>query len=656
MVTHTTYQLNVQKDFVNKQTPAKPVIALAELIWNSLDADATTIEVRSTIYDDLMNPQIIVEDNGTAFTHDDAPSLFQNLGGSWKRIKKISEKKKRYLHGAEGKGRLKAFSLGKIIDWYVTYRKDRELYRFKISMSENDINKVKIFDEEKILDGKVGVRCVISDLKFKNVFLDKEETIQELSEIFAVYLRAYKNIRINLPRGVLDYKLAVQAKKSFSLNEIKYDDNLYDVEMEVIVWNKKTDRKIYLCNKEGLPLSQSEIRVQVPGFNFSAYIKSEYFSKLSEEGLLDVFDLQSDVEEIKKEIKINIKDYYREYQSNLAKARLNSWKEDNIYQYANDPKNLIETVERQVFDIVAVNVENHLPNFNEVPLQTKKLHFRLLRQAIERSPEDLQIIFNEVLELPDIKKKEFASLLKDTSLTSMITATKVVSDREKLLSALEILLFREKEKKKLLERSQLHPLLAENTWIFGEEFSLTVSDKGLTEVLRKHIEQKKLDIEVDGVKRIDGKKGIVDLMLTRSVPCGREAEHDYLVVELKRPQVVISSKEINQVESYAHTVVTDERFHGTNTRWTFWVISTAMDDFARSRSRQNNMPEGLIFHSQDKNVKIWVKTWSEVLESNKFRLKFFSENLNLDLDRDEALNSIREKYRNIFENNKDNDI
>ena len=656
MVTHTTYQLNVQKDFVNKQTPAKPVIALAELIWNSLDADATTIEVRSTIYDDLMNPQIIVEDNGTAFTHDDAPSLFQNLGGSWKRIKKISEKKKRYLHGAEGKGRLKAFSLGKIIDWYVTYRKDRELYRFKISMSENDINKVKIFDEEKILDGKVGVRCVISDLKFKNVFLDKEETIQELSEIFAVYLRAYKNIRINLPRGVLDYKLAVQAKKSFSLNEIKYDDNLYDVEMEVIVWNKKTDRKIYLCNKEGLPLSQSEIRVQVPGFNFSAYIKSEYFSKLSEEGLLDVFDLQSDVEEIKKEIKINIKDYYREYQSNLAKARLNSWKEDNIYPYANDPKNLIETVERQVFDIVAVNVENHLPNFNEVPLQTKKLHFRLLRQAIERSPEDLQIIFNEVLELPDIKKKEFASLLKDTSLTSMITATKVVSDREKLLSALEILLFREKEKKKLLERSQLHPLLAENTWIFGEEFSLTVSDKGLTEVLRKHIEQKKLDIEVDGVKRIDGKKGIVDLMLTRSVPCGREAEHDYLVVELKRPQVVISSKEINQVESYAHTVVTDERFHGTNTRWTFWVISTAMDDFARSRSRQNNMPEGLIFHSQDKNVKIWVKTWSEVLESNKFRLKFFSENLNLDLDRDEALNSIREKYRNIFENNKDNDI
>ena len=35
----------VQDDFVARQTRAKPLAALAELIWNGLDGDATTITV-----------------------------------------------------------------------------------------------------------------------------------------------------------------------------------------------------------------------------------------------------------------------------------------------------------------------------------------------------------------------------------------------------------------------------------------------------------------------------------------------------------------------------------------------------------------------------------------------------------------------------------
>ena len=42
----------VQDDFVARQTRAKPIPALAELIWNGLDADATTINVEFA-HDDL---------------------------------------------------------------------------------------------------------------------------------------------------------------------------------------------------------------------------------------------------------------------------------------------------------------------------------------------------------------------------------------------------------------------------------------------------------------------------------------------------------------------------------------------------------------------------------------------------------------------------
>lgn len=39
------YPVEVQSDFLEKITKAKPVQALAELVWNGLDADATSVSV-----------------------------------------------------------------------------------------------------------------------------------------------------------------------------------------------------------------------------------------------------------------------------------------------------------------------------------------------------------------------------------------------------------------------------------------------------------------------------------------------------------------------------------------------------------------------------------------------------------------------------------
>src|ERR1700722_2745286 len=77
----------VKDDFVERQTKAKPVSALAELIWNSLDADARRVTVELE-YNDLAGglSRIIIADDGTGFARDEARVLFGNLGGSWKRM------------------------------------------------------------------------------------------------------------------------------------------------------------------------------------------------------------------------------------------------------------------------------------------------------------------------------------------------------------------------------------------------------------------------------------------------------------------------------------------------------------------------------------------------------------------------------------------
>jgi hypothetical protein len=100
----------------------------------------------------------------------------------------------------------------------------------------------------------------------------------------------------------------------------------------------------------------------------------------------------------------------------------------------------------------------------------------MLRSAIERRSEDLQIILRELIQLRQRKQEELARLLREASLSAIINAAKIVADRLKFLSALESIVFIPEMKATLKERSQLHTIVADNTWIFGEEFNLSVSD------------------------------------------------------------------------------------------------------------------------------------------------------------------------------------
>jgi hypothetical protein len=182
----------------------------------------------------------------------------------------------------------------------------------------------------------------------------------------------------------------------------------------------------------------------------------------------------------------------------------------------------------------------------------------MLRQALESGPAELEVILSEVLSLSEKKRQEFAELLKETSLSAMITASKMVSERLKTLSGLEKLLYDLDEKKQFKERTQLHRLLAANSWIFGEEHNLLVDDQSLTEALRQHLKTNGDSTVVDrAVTLADGGRGILDLMFGQKVATAHAEELEYLVVELKRPSVIVGSEEITQIEKYAQAVADD---------------------------------------------------------------------------------------------------
>jgi hypothetical protein len=113
------------------------------------------------------------------------------------------------------------------------------------------------------------------------------------------------------------------------------------------------------------------------------------------------------------------------------------------------------------------------------------------------------------------------------------------------------------------------------------------------------------------VVREDGSGGIVDLMLSRLLPQPLADQREYLIVELKRPNVKIGSNEVTQIKNYATAIAKDERFRDPNTRWEFWVLSTEMSEFVRLEIIQAGRPSGLLWHVPDLNLRIWVKTWGK---------------------------------------------
>ncbi|MBO7931585.1 ATP-binding protein [Burkholderia pseudomallei] len=72
------YPVEVQSDFLEKVTRARPIPALAELIWNAFDADAIVVDV-SFEYNDLgALDAIVVKDNGEGIPRKDAPGFFRS--------------------------------------------------------------------------------------------------------------------------------------------------------------------------------------------------------------------------------------------------------------------------------------------------------------------------------------------------------------------------------------------------------------------------------------------------------------------------------------------------------------------------------------------------------------------------------------------------
>lgn len=620
--------------------PSGSLSGLAELIWNSLDAEADLVSI-SLVENELGGIAAVnVVDNGHGMTPESAVTDFSHLGGSWKLLSSHSKNRERLLHGKRGQGRWRAFSIGGLVRWISVAETPTGHQKTTITGSRSRLTQFEVSEPETTKE-PTGTTVVIDNVGPEEASgLLAEQAHAKLAARLAPYLEKYPNVSVKL-QGVRIDPASLQANRVEYELDIPVND-YGPLTLTVIEWKKRFPRELYLCDENGMALWEELTGIQAPAFDFTAYVRWRGFREHEFE--LATAEMHPVMAPALEAARSKLRDHFRSRSAELQATVLEAWKIEQVYPYEGDVTGDLERVERDLFDVVAVTAAKAVNSASDS--LGKKFSLRLLREAVEQSPSALRRVLREVLELPEDKLEELDALLQRTSLTSIIALSRVVADRLDFLVGLRELVFDPVTKKVVLERSQLHRILANEVWLFGDEYSLAVDDEGLRTVLQQHVKLLGRDetaADLDPVTLEDGSRAIVDLLLSATIPLPTQ-QHEHLVLELKRPSLTLGFEELTQIERYANAVACDSRFDKVNVKWNFWLVGAKMDQFVQGRASQQNYPPGVVSRPLDGRVTIWVKTWAQIIDDCEQRLKFVRDKLAYQSTHDSGVEYLRRQH------------
>ena len=637
-------EVRVEQDHLRRLTSAKPLAAISELIWNAYDADAP--EVRVEFEEGVLTQLglIRVIDTGTGIKIEDANRLFGPLGGSWKQSTSQT-KGGRIVHGEKGQGRFKAFALGNSVKWTFS----SEGRRFSIAGTLSNIKSFKFSDLGD--GGQRGCVVEIDEIERDFEIRANHGFADQIRDVFAIQLYEDPQFQIIYDGETINAREAIQHVESYDISADIDELNTVTGTLQVIEWKKRVDRKLLLCLPGKFAFHSMAPGIHARGFEFTAYLTAGHFQTMADENREGLVELDSTAVALIDASKQKLRQHFREREVERSRAKIQEWKEAKIYPYEGETTDPIERNERQLFDVVALNLSDYSSEFDKSPSNQKKLILQLLKSAVESGDSSLPIIFEKVIGLPKEKQEELVDLLRKTTLTAIINASKAVTNRLDFIKALQILIFDPKSKRKLLERSQLHRIIAQETWMFGERYNLMNDDEDLRAVLRSHIallDPNRSELApLEPVLDTEGKAKIVDLMLSCRLPTPTDDERKHLVIELKRPSQPINEDVINQVRKYAKTVALDDRFKNSQVEWDFVAVSNGITRDAELEARQTDKPRGLVLELDEPRIRVWARTWGEIIDEAEGRLTFFKRGLEYQANDKEAiryLQNINEDY------------
>jgi hypothetical protein len=406
------------------------------------------------------------------------------------------------------------------------------------------------------------------------------------------------------------------------------------------VKNPKHNVKLFFSINHG------GLQTPVKTFNYSSdwhtpdlgtwyiYVESEMFNT----DLFRNIDMEEwggdELANIKNFVKDNVDSFFRDRNERFKKfvQKLEADESNPLKK-----KKVSSPSEEIVFNKIAFLIEDeyHLLENQE---KTKDVVYSLLDEAISNG--QIRSIFEKVVKLSPGAINKLNALLDKTDLENIIHFATEVAKKKQFLDFFHEIVYGEISKV-LRERSQLHKIVEKQLWLFGEQYSNTPvlwSDRKIGNIIeelrQQHFEYlptKEDDNLIDGIVYPPGVDDITDLFILSEKVNGDESR-EILIVELKSPKCAISQKEINQIDRYAFALEQHNALPRDNVKYKVILVSSRLTPFAKSRMQSAFETHRVAFlydKKKQKDIELYVIEWSEIIESNKRRLKYLSNNLDV---------------------------
>lgn len=624
--------------------------AFRELINNSIQADAKKIEMNIEYINEanIKSPikRIEIIDNGWGVPFNEFDKKILEIGTT------VKDK-------GQGIGRFSSFQIGELMHIEtVGFDKSKEEFsKINFSIDSTDLNNTQFEETEFKVDyeylGKqkqpTYYKVIIEQLHH-----NKQEKIAKRNLIHENFLAA------NIHQAIFEH----YAYEIFH-NIIKFIVNENELKREQFVIGTPSSKAILYTDKKG-----KEHQVNFYFYNVKSNInKVKVFFQVDNAGLKSVaheytyssdwytpdlgtwfiyiespilnsdlfrnLDLESlgeeEVKNLKNTIKDVINDFFKVKNKRFEKFLANLEK-DKYYPYQNGQP--ASKSQETLFKKVAylLEDEHHLIQKDD---KIRNFLYPLLDKAISNG--NIGYIFSKVLKLSDNNLEKFYNLLEKTDLEDVVHFASMVSEKLEFIEFLHELTYGEISKH-IKERSQLHKIVENELWLFGESYNGTPklwSDKKIGNIL-KELREEYFNYEpTEEDKNLiplsdEGLNDITDLFFFNE-KITDNGEREILVVELKAPKCAIGEKELNQINRYAFTIEEHSALPNDKVKYKLILISSRLNKFAKSqlKSRRSNFPDIPFLYDKktEKSIEVYVMEWSELMEQNKRKLGYLSTQL-----------------------------
>lgn len=639
--------------------------AFKELINNSLQAKAKNIHITIN-YSEAISVKsgigkIVLRDDGYGVSYSDFKEKILQIGTQVK-------------ENGQGIGRFSSFQIGQLMK-IETVAFDENLKKYSktifgidtLDLTENELENIKLKIDYDYLEGENF--NTYYQVEIENLHHNIQDKVNKKNRLTDDFLEKniFQSLFENYPFEIFNDKI------NFYVNESKLEKADFIVNQpifkEVIYTDKKGKEHSINFQFYNLRFGLNKVKVffrtENSGIKSVAheftYSSDWYTSDLGTWFIYldsDFFDIDLfrnlELETLGEEEIKNLKEKIKETINNFFKARnkrfekfVQSLEKDKYYPYSSsEPASKTQEV---IFKKAAYLIEDqhHLLKKDD---KVRDFLYPLLDKTISNG--DIRYIFQKILKLDDETIKEFNTLLNRTNLEDVIHFASQVSEKIEFLNFLHEIIYGDISKH-LKERSQLHKIIENQLWLFGENYNGTPalwSDKKigniLDEIHEKHLNYKPAK-EDDNLIETEGKLDDITDLFFYNEKITDSDEREIMIVELKAPNCGISQKEINQIDRYAYTIEENSALPSNKVKYKLILISSKLTKFGKSKvsSGREAYPKIPFLYDKksEKNIEVYVMEWSELIELNKRKLGYLHNKLKVkDI-------SVKDKFEEEYE-------